>query len=330
MSTKYVAVTRDVSDFQQPLTEQQVVGLCQRAFGCGSSLIAWKLLTTGKYNTCYRIELSGRSPVVLRVAPPPKALVFRHEQYLLRRESSVQQVIYTASNTIPRNLFTDFSQELIDRDYVFQNCLPGELWEDIKPELSDEDNEQLWVQLAPIVKKIHAIPGQRFGPPSPMRGYKSWSDAVISWIKMMLDDMRCCELPCDDARQFLRLVSKGCEHLDKVKQPRLVHGDLWQKNILVSRRNGQFEISGVLDAERAFYGEPLAEWIFTFLDIPDSFWQVYGKLENDESAAFRRLVYEGRGTIQLCLEAWRFHFDDTFARDILNGVTRNLSEFFPA
>ncbi len=235
------------------------------------------------------------------------------------------RILNVLSDKIPRNLFVDFSHELIDRDYVFQNCLEGELWDDIKNGLSDEENEELWAQLGWIVKEIHSIPHRHFGPPAPMHPFDLWSDAVISWITDMLNDMQRFQLPCKDAVNFLQIVKAGRRHLDAITQPRLVHGDLWQRNILVGRNNGNIEITAVLDAERAFWGDPAAEWIFSFLDIPARFWQAYGELDSDRSAIFRRRVYEGRGAIQLCLEAWRFHFDDSPFRRILQRVTEEFA-----
>jgi len=323
---KYVALERDAGYFQRLITKQQMEDICCKAFGSGSIPLSWELLTSGKFNTCYRIEIDGMDPVILRLAPSPQVIVFSHEKYLLRRESSIQNIIQTASRIIPRNIFIDFSRDLIDRDYVFQPCFTGELWADISAEFSDEDNGRLWAQLALIVKRIHSIPGKLFGPPDPVQQYQSWSEAVISWVSGMVDDMQNLQLPCDDAREFLSLVSGGSEFLDEITQPCLVHGDLWQKNILVDRHNGKLEITALLDAERAFWGDPAAEWIFTFLDIPDSFWRGYGAMENSEGAEFRRRVYEGRGAVQLCLEAWRFRVDDAFARNILREAKAGLRE----
>ena len=317
---KYVAVDRDISNFQRLITKQQISDICCKAFGRRAIPLSSELMTSGKFNTCYRIEIPGMDPIILRLGPSSSAVLFKHEQHLLRRESNILNIIATASNTIPVNIYTDFSREMVDRDYVIQRCFEGELWSEISTELSNEDNENLWAQLGPVVKRIHSIPGMLFGPPDPMQGHNSWSEAMISWISGMIEDMQRFQLPSKDAEEFLGVVTEGSEFLDEVTQPRLIHGDLWPKNILVDRRNGKLELTALLDAERAFWGDPSAEWIFTFLDIPDSFWRGYGVQSSDQGGEFRRRVYEGRGAIQLCLEAWRFRFDDTFARDILRNA----------
>lgn len=326
---KYVAVNRDTKTFQRPLDNQQLLRLCRRAFGNHSTPRHYQLLTAGKFNTSYHIDFdpayspNKQASVVLRVAPPADAIIFQHEQHLLRREAAVQQQLCAVSETIPQNLFSDFSRELIDRDYVFQPCLPGVLWESVKDQLSDTEHDALWQQFAVIVKNIHALNGHRFGQPAPGLSFERWGDAMFSWVQGMVEDMQHYQLPCEDARRFLQLLQKHQNHLDAVTQPSLVHGDLWLKNILIERNDGSANISAVLDAERAFWGEPAAEWIFSFFDLPAVFWQQYGSPakgnsgKDNDSAAIRNKLYEGRGAIQLCLEAWRFHFDDAFARSIL-------------
>jgi aminoglycoside phosphotransferase (APT) family kinase protein len=263
--------------------------------------------------------------VILRVAPPTDAIIFRHERQLLQREAEVQQQLCPVSDTIPKNLSVDFSHSLIDRDYVFQPCLPGQLWESVKDELSVDENNALWHQFGTIVKGIHNINGKQFGPPDPAQPFARWSEAMHHWVAGMIQDMQHYQLPCDDAKHFLALLEQHQSLLDEVTRPSLVHGDLWLKNILIERHRGSATISAVLDAERAFWGEPAAEWIFSFIDIPETFWQSYGALPGDSSSMIRNRLYEGRGAIQLCLEAWRFRFDDSFARRILQRAISSLS-----
>jgi hypothetical protein len=50
--------------------------------------------------------------------------------------------------------------------------------------------------------------------------------------------------------------------LDEVTVPRLVHFDLWDGNILVAADDGaRPRIGGIVDAERAFWGDPVADFV---------------------------------------------------------------------
>lgn len=325
---KYVEVKRDVSTFQVPLTRDQIDTLCEVAFA--EVPVKCRQLFTGKFNTSYRLAFNRRPAVILRVAPPVNAVLFRHELGLLQREHSVQSSLNSVSDLFPVNLVADFSHRLINRDYVFQNVIAGELWSTLQAELTPEQNALLWGRLAATVKTIHQITNNRFGFPEPMFQHGCWSDAMIAWIEGLVYDLEKYRLAADAAKQFLELIQRGRGYLDEVALPTLVHGDLWPKNILVRRNGGKLDVSGILDAERAFWGEPAAEWIFSFLDIPQQFWQVYGNLSDELSLRFRKLVYEGRGALQLCLEAWRFDFDDTFARKLLSRTNSALRRILPS
>jgi fructosamine-3-kinase len=49
--------------------------------------------------------------------------------------------------------------------------------------------------------------------------------------------------------------------LDEVTTPVLVHFDLWDGNILVDRVDGRATVTGLIDGERAFWGDPVAEFV---------------------------------------------------------------------
>lgn len=114
------------------------------------------------------------------------------------------------------------------------------------------------------------------------------------------------KLDASGTADYLALLDNGRQWLDEIRVPRLVHGDLWPKNVLIDRSISPPRIVGLLDGERGFWGEPLAEWIFYYLDIPSSFWEVYGHPAQDPGTRFRRLAYSGLYAIQLLLEASRF------------------------
>ena len=317
-------VERYTENFQQPLSRAQIDQLCRAAFGRFVSPVRYFLLTAGKFNTTYRLVFGDGRTVILRVAPPPHATIFRHEAYLMRREAAVQSLLNRVSDKVPENLFVDFSRRYIDRDYVFQRFIPGQLWDELDPILDDESRRDLWRQLASAVKPIHQVSGSFFGTPDASYKSDSWAKMQLDILEGMLEDMHCYGLDCQDAAEFLRLCRRGAAVLDEIKQPKLVHGDLWKKNLLIEKNRGQWQLAGILDAERAFWGEPGAEWIFSFQEIPDDFWSVYGELPQGEGADFRRLVYLGKGAIQLCLEGWRFRFDSGFARQILQNTMNRM------
>jgi aminoglycoside phosphotransferase (APT) family kinase protein len=74
--------------------------------------------------------------------------------------------------------------------------------------------------------------------------------------------------------------------LDEVTTPALVHFDLWDGNILVESGSAGLRIGALIDGERAFWGDPLAEFVSLAL---------YGDIEGD--TAFLRGYRDGGGTV---------------------------------
>src|SRR5206468_4033087 len=62
-------------------------------------------------------------------------------------------------------------------------------------------------------------------------------------------------LPVPGAR-IAELIDRHAALLDDVRTPVLVHYDLWDGNVLVTGDG----VTGLIDGERAFYGDPLAEF----------------------------------------------------------------------
>jgi len=58
------------------------------------------------------------------------------------------------------------------------------------------------------------------------------------------------------------LLRRHADALDEVRRPALVHFDLWDGNVFVAaEQSGTVQVTGLIDGERAFFGDPLAELV---------------------------------------------------------------------
>src|SRR5829696_3202228 len=98
---------------------------------------------------------------------------------------------------------------------------------------------------------------------------------------------------------ILELIRAHPQKLDEIQVPHLLHGDLWSFNILIGRTENHPAIVGILDADRSWWGDPMADWTMFILAHADKeaghsrFWQGYGPLEDTPGAGFRKTVYDG-------------------------------------
>jgi aminoglycoside phosphotransferase (APT) family kinase protein len=324
---KFFPISRDPGHFQKTLSASQIEAMCNRTYG-DSPVVSAQELDSGLFNNTFLIVLEKGDQAILRIAPDRTSRVFFNEVDLLRREYMLHPYFGAVSHLIPKIVFADFSHQLIDRDYLFQSYLAGELWDAINDDLSDVEISGLWKQLGCIAKEIHATRGtDGFGYPNPAKRHNRWSDAIMSIVAGMHRDL--IDLQIDDygVNNFIDLLEKGRNYLDQIKIPYLLHGDLWPKNILVDRTDISPRIVGLLDSERGLWGDPMAEWIFHYWEVPRSFWEAYGEIKSGEGARFRKSAYFGMYTVQLFLEAWRFGWDDDKFRSNLFEATSEMMKY---
>ena len=320
----FSAITRPAHDFQQGISADEITAVCHQTFGTHSRAISARELGSGLFNSTYLVSLDDGEQVILRVSPHAQAGAFTHEQHLLRREQALEPHFGVIAHLVPCTLAADFSRQLLDRDFVIQTFLPGEIWDEVKEELLETDHLALWQQLAGIAKQIHAVTGADFGFPDGQPGFVRWSTAVAHITHIMRTDLATMQLDLPATQTFADRLEAGQALLDTVDKPHLLHGDLWPKNVLIDRSQSPPQIVGLLDAERGIWGDPLAEWIFYYFDVPDAFWDVYGRPPTDPATQFRQLAYRGLYTIQILLEATRFGWDPAFFWQTLEQVNQEM------
>lgn len=322
------------------LTPNQFIATCQRAFGPETQIASVREIGGGTFNTVYLIALRDQSKAILRVAPPPTANIFWDELALMRREHHIQPFFAPIAALMPKTILADFTHQLIDRDYMVQSFMEGERWDYIEAQLTPGENLALWRQLGQIVKQIHATPGEKFGWPVPGPQFSSWSELVIDRFERITQSMSEAQLDTTDFLAILDVVWAHTPLLDEIRQPCLLHGDLWSFNILVSRHQDGPRIAAILDADRAWWGDPMADWLIHLLDIrrdepawaepQATFWQAYGKPEENRARRFRREVYTAMHAGSVRLWCWRNGDTENFIRtgDKLRRITQTLSTLF--
>jgi aminoglycoside phosphotransferase (APT) family kinase protein len=325
--TTFQLIKRTKTDFQRALTPDQLLTLCTRHLSKHPPIDTIQELSGGMFNNAFLIQRQNMPDIILRVGPHPEVTVFSNETLLLRREYNISSAFTPFMGLTPETIATDFSHSLIDRDVVFQTFLTGELWDGIKEELTPAENHHLWQELGCISAQIHAVQGSYFGQPDPMPSYTTWNESIIAIAKGMWQDLHNLSIDDTGVADYIDLLEKGNELMDEITTPMLIHGDLWPKNVLVDRSVSPPKISGLIDAERAMWGDPAAEWIYYFLDIPDSYWVGNGRFPTTPGSQFRHHAYQGLYDIQILLEAWRFHYSDKPFRQQLNESCQKMKTF---
>jgi hypothetical protein len=100
-----------------------------------------------------------------------------------------------------------------------------------------------------------------------------------------------------------RLLERHRSAFDEVTEPRLVHWDLWAGNVFVSTAGNEPAVSGVIDFERALWGDPLMEFIPGRLRDIEAYEAGYGvALLATREQRLRRLFYNAYLGLVLVVE----------------------------
>lgn len=316
---RYAAIDRDATSYQRPLPADAVAAMCARLLGDGFVPEAAEELGLGTYNTTLRVTPVAGEPVILRAAPLP-ALQFRSERALMRTEVEAMRLlgqIEAVGHLVPSLLGVDFTHELVDRDYMAQAVLPG-----VPAPLGLERFERaawgtFFEELGAIARAIHEVRHDAYGPLLG-EGFASWTDALSSVTRELIEDLESVSIDADDVRVLASRIERHRPLLDAVDGPRLLHGDLWTVNLFIDPSGAYPTIAGICDHDRASWGDPAADWpIRMALRRPgterDAFWTGYGARMDGPDARLRASIYEARHVAMARLERHRLARHDAVA-----------------
>jgi aminoglycoside phosphotransferase (APT) family kinase protein len=318
-------IDREPDAFQQSVSSDEVVAMCRRALGEDVRVKSAVEIGWGAYNSTYRVQLDGLAPVILRVAPEPRRQ-FRSERELMRNEHAAVPYLAPVGSLLPRTLAVDFTHQIVGRDYLFQTQLDGVPAPEGLAAYARAEWSGFFRQMGAIARRIHDVHGVRFGPVGgPLAA--SWSSALATYFHDVAVDLDEAGVASDDVRTVVMAIDHHAAVLDQIDQPRLLHGDLWTVNIVIAPAASEPTITGVVDCDRAWWGDPMADWSnYRAVQRPgserDAFWDEYGAPETTAETRIRDLIYQARHLSAIRLERLRLGKTDELAETY--GAMRDL------
>ena len=256
-----------------------------------------RLLTGGTFNAVHLVSLADGTRLVVKIPPAPGTPLLRYEQQgILATEALYYQLAGECGDvTVPDVVAVDTADAA--GGYLVMTECPGTPWPQLAPPPVGSERDELRTALGGQVARLHTITGTGFGYPSepvgPLR--ETWRAAFLDMVNAVLADAEtfAVTLPRPIA-DIVEWFNARATVLDEVTTPVLVHFDLWDGNILVESGPAGHRIGALIDAERAFWGDPLAEFVSLAL---------YGDIELD--TAFLAGYRGAGGAVTFDVEARR-------------------------
>lgn len=304
----FETIDRGLGASQESVTADQLLAMSCRAFGSSTKVLSAVELGGGLYNNTYLVDLGEHRPVILRVAPEP-GKQWRIERELMRNEYASLPFFASISSMMPTVLFADWTHEIVGRDYMWQTVIDGVPAHEGLNAYPRPQRTTLFQQVGTLAKTIHDTCGNRFGRVAGPH-YDTWSEAVLHSFVDAIADLEAAGIEAGDVRNVLAIAADHKSVLDEIKEPRLLHGDLWVPNLMLKPGAEEPTIIGVLDHDRSSWGDPMADWVvFVAQRRPgterDGFWQTYGTLSSSTNALWRRLIYRASHLSAIRLELIR-------------------------
>lgn len=172
-----------------------------------------------------------------------------------------------------------------------------------------------------ISRKLTKIRNTKFG----FLGDKTRYDSLYEFVEVMLTN-----LISDAEKKDIDIVYDGCELMsalardrwafEEVKDASLVHWDLWEGNVFVNDGH----VSGVIDWERAMWGEAFMDERFRFHSKPEAFLQGFEKMDFSEAECRRIRWYDIILYLTMMIEVFYREFENkgqySWAREMLEKV----------
>ena len=263
----------------------------------GKQLTGWELLRGGLFNTTYRLDMGSRS-VILRLGPVHREVLLPYEQHLMASEPFIQEMMLRHGIPTSRTVILDLGRTFLDRDLAAVEPIPGISMTSL--ELDPVQVQDICRKAGEWTRSVHTIsaydleecPQHPYGRTSLVlcgKGASSWREAMRCELHQWAECAQSVALlPQETILRCVRCFEALSGVFDDIKEPRLVHGDLWFGNLLVDECG---DLQAIIDNDRSFFGDPDFDLMLPWMPS-EPFMEGYGRdLDMSSGAVLRRKLY---------------------------------------
>lgn len=278
---------------KRKLTQNKIQLMVKESFGQSAKALDIIELTDGYFNNSYKLNLNSGLTTVLKVAPPPLVDVLTYEKHLMNAEIYTLKHMKNLALLVPEVLFYDPTLRIIDSEYFFMDYLEGIPLNKVKADLSTIQLDLLSKELGEQTYRMRQINDGYFGEiGNKSKRFKNWYDCFYTMVEDLILDAEKISFSLPFAKDtVLKIVEQHKASLDNIQKPALLHKDLWDGNVFIDKKT--FQLIGIIDTERAIFGDPLMEIVCGFYKDNKAFVSsYYGKTQMYKDEKQRILLYQ--------------------------------------
>lgn len=250
--------------------------------------------------------------------------IMTYEKNIIFSEVNAMKAVESV-NGIPSPAVIGFDDSctVCSSPYFFMEKIQGESLNSVKSTLSKKQLANIYRHIGEITRPINSIERPVFGYP----GQEEFQGGV--WFNVFKKMLAAAVNDADKVNVDLKISIKKLfekfendrEVFDEVTVPQLVHWDIWDGNIFI--KDG--EVSGIIDWERAVWGDPLMEVGFRTYSVNKDFSEGYGIEKLSKNQYRRALWYD---VYVLLLMASEGAYRQNATNDFYNFATATLQKSF--
>lgn len=268
------------------LTVEQAERLVQSWLDVPVACSGIRRLEGGLVNTVLQIDFDR---------PPYRAVAKLHGRQGDTFSPEARALEYLRTETecpVPGVYLHDQSGRVVPHAVLLLEHIPGVCLNGL--DLEPPERADIEAQLAAVLGELHRHKGGRWGDLDAGRGSVTWAEVFTA----RLEDAR------DHPLIAKRMGSEVCARIDTAidvaqvalrdsGRPTLVHGDVWDGNVIVRRENGRWRLAGLLDPNLQFADVELELAYLEVFDTPrNAFFAAYANYHAPRPGyELRRLFY---------------------------------------
>ncbi|WP_199040735.1 phosphotransferase family protein [Glycomyces salinus] len=241
------------------LSRTDVEDLVRDRLGADLEVTGHEEFTDGFFNAAHAVALADGRHLVVKVAPERGLKLMRYEVELMATEIEFFERAAAVGVPMPKVWHTDAEGGVMIMDRLKGVSLPK-----ARERMSEAERLELRRELGRLGALINTVDGERFGyrRSDGRTESDSWGESFLAIIDDVMADIEefGTVLP-RPAAGIRSLISAHRALLDQVERPALIHFDLWDGNVFVEQGDDGWRVEGLIDGERALYGDPLAELV---------------------------------------------------------------------